>query len=658
MRPRFSLYKFSISCVLFLTLTQYARAQTTTNTETGKDTSEIGNLLKQGLEQSNPDSAIDIYKRASQKSIKLKYYPYTATLLLLTGVNYGYKGDYPQGLIYMKQALPYCYSLIEQSNYYDHLAWAYLQMGDYVAAAENYYTALEYAKKNDLPDHHELFHEVGVYQGLAEVYIRLHQNEKALYYLNTAEQIARQHEYENYIAILLLTKGKFYTSRHSPDSIRHYYTEIIAIAEKLNRPEFKILANTEIGVSFIESADYEKAAFYLLKAIELTGDSFENDEINASFYLGEAWYHRGKYRQAEEILVKAIKNANRVHLKDNLINAYKTLTEVYKASGQYKKALECMDTIGVLKDTLVNAENAKAINLMDIKFQTAEKDKQIALQKNRIVEKNIWILSIGGGVFLLLIVSTGIYRNTLHKQRLQAEIIKSLKQENKIGVLRAAVQGEDNERRRIARELHDGIGGMLGAAIMRFSTMHYDHKEITQVPAYQEAMNILTEMGTEIRKTAHNLMPEVLLKQNLTEALRTFCNTLQSGGQLKIDFQSYGSFDNFPEELKLNIYRIVQELLKNILEHARAHHAFVQLMVGENILTITVEDDGTGFNKAEIRNGLGLHNLKTRVSSLDGHFTLESQPGKGTSVFIAFELQNLPGHDADPGHESHAASSG
>jgi two-component system, NarL family, sensor kinase len=118
--------------------------------------------------------------------------------------------------------------------------------------------------------------------------------------------------------------------------------------------------------------------------------------------------------------------------------------------------------------------------------------------------------------------------------------------------------------------------------------------------------------------------------------VRTYCSNVEEGGALQIDFQSFGSFDDLTEKLKLNVYRIVQELLKNITQHAQAQHAFVQLLKNENNLTISIEDDGIGFNTSELRSGIGLHNLQTRVNSLDGNVTIESSPGKGTSVIIEF----------------------
>ena len=135
---------------------------------------------------------------------------------------------------------------------------------------------------------------------------------------------------------------------------------------------------------------------------------------------------------------------------------------------------------------------------------------------------------------------------------------QNCEKENKIGILKAVVQGGDNERSSIAKELHDGIGGMLSGAMMRFSSMPRENEAISGMPSYSEGMKILSEIGEEIRKTAHNLMPEVLLKQSLPDAVRAFCNNIQGNGVLQIDFQSYGAFDNLSQNYKLNLYRIVQ----------------------------------------------------------------------------------------------------
>ena len=337
------------------------------------------------------------------------------------------------------------------------------------------------------------------------------------------------------------------------------------------------------------------------------------------------------------------------NFKDKYIKYYVKLIEVYKATGQYQKALDYTDIVNALKDSLISVEKAKAINQLDIKFQTAEKDKQIAqsqlqiaTQNSNITRKNRWTAAVSGGIALLALLLLVIYRNARHKQRLQAEQIKTLQKESTIGNLKSMVQGEESERARIARELHDGIGGTLSAAMMRLMAVRHDKEDVTNVPAYNEALALLDDMGTELRKTAHNLMPETLLKQTLPEAVSAYCHSMQKDGTLHIDFQALGDFGLLGADVKLNVYRIVQELLRNIVQHAQATTALVQLMMHGRVLTVTVEDNGRGFDKDAMRTGMGMQNLQTRVSSMNGHYTLETAPGKGTTVFIEIDLTTQP----------------
>jgi signal transduction histidine kinase len=601
----------------------------------GNDTAEIRRLYEMNLTVKNCDSAIILFKELLPYSVAANYDIISTNILLVLGEHYASKGDYLQGLAYTREALPYTanLSLQDKANYFQHVGWLDVELGDYVTAAENYYIALDYQKKRGVAGPGS----VSICNDLGEVYFRLHQNERALFYYNQGEEIARRNHYPNCAANIFYNKGVYYTSIHQLDSARKLYKKVNEIGERVNRNDVKAMAMEGIGKTFIESGEYEKAISYLQLAVHLSEGISKAVWIESSFYLGEAWYKLKKYKQAESILTGALKEAARNRLKDNTIKGFATLTAVYKATGQYTKALDCMDSFNVLNNLLLSAEKTRAINLMDIKYQTSEKDRLIAnsqlliaRQNSKLAHKNMWILIIAGGVFLLLVVSAGVYIQVVNKQR-------TLERENKIGALKAAIMGGDDERRRIARELHDGIGGMLSAAIMRLGSMDQAGAAFAATPGYADAMNILQEMGDEIRKTAHNLMPEVLVRQSLTDAIRSYCDLVQVKGGLAIAFQSYGSFEDFTQDYKLNIYRIVQELVKNIIQHAGATHAFVQLIRNEHRLIVSIEDDGKGFDKEEIKEGQGLYNAQTRVEGFDGHFILESRPGKGTSVIIEFK---------------------
>ncbi len=636
-----------MTCILVLSYQVRSIAQGIFDTKLKLDTVGMSQLLYRAR-IADADSAIRIYKLVLQKCIEAKYPDGAGNALMDIGQKYLDKGKFQDGLNYFRQAFHWCLSSSNKEDIatcYNCIGLAYFYLGNYVQATDNYYTAIwELNKANKKVS----LTGVDIYSNLAVINLRLKQNAQALNYFNEAEKIARNGNYNYQLAMVLINKGEYYLDQKMTDSARANFFEALDISKRMNKIYLQAYANEQIGKTFLSSEKYKEALPYLQLSIELAENRFNYVVIDASLALGEALLRLGNYNDAERILVENLRNAAAANLKDNTINGYMTLSEVYKAKGDYKNAMASLETASTLKDSLTSIEKTKAINQMEIKYQSSEKDKQlvqnqllIAQQKNKIAKKNLWIAVIAGSIVLLILILLGIYRNTRHKQRLQTEQIRSLQQENRIGILKAIVHGEDNERQRIARELHDGIGGMISAVMMRFMTLRHNNRDLTRDPAYHEVIDMLEEMAHEVRQTAHNLMPEVLLKQSLPDALRSYCNHVQDGSSLTIDLQCYGSFHNISQDFKLNIYRILQELIKNILQHARASHALVQLQLYEQMLTITVEDNGIGFNTGQIQHGLGLHNLQTRIRSLDGNYTFESEPGKGTSVYMEFDMKSV-----------------
>ena len=614
----------------------------------GADTLAIKTLLKKADGIPNPDSAIAVFDQALQLSKAANYADGAFTALIHKSIKYYEKGDYANIRKCCIEALQWSGRAREQdatAQCYNNMGNAYLGEGDYIGASTYYYKALDESGKTQ---HSSPEMTAGIYNNLGLVNIRLGQPDKALSYFLQAADIARKSNLDYQLSNALANAGEYYNSVHKPDSALKCFNEIMQIGQKSGNIEQRAQANDELGKTFIETSDYQKAIHNLQLAISQSENRFPYIAADASYSLGDALCHTGRYKEAEAVLLATLKETREHNFKDNYMICYSKLIDVYKATEQYKKALNYADSLAIWKDSLTSFEKASAINQMEIKYHTAEKDKQIiqnqlviAQQQSKLVKKNIWIASIAGSIVLLSIILVSVFLNSRQKQRLQAEQIKTLQQENTISILNGVVQGEEKERGRLARELHDGIGGILSATMMRMMSMRHEKEEITSMPAYIESMNLLEEMGDEIRKTAHNLMPEVLLKQSLPEAIRTYCNFVEKSKTLHIDFQTFGSFDTISQKNKLNIYRIVQELLKNITQHANATNALLQLLVNEQLLTITIEDNGTGFNAAEITKGIGLHNLQTRVNSMFGHFTIESGTGKGTSVYIEFDKQKM-----------------
>jgi len=606
----------------------------------GTDTVYIRKLMKAACEsQDNPDSAIQLSELTLKLSIDGGFYNGIMESLCLMAKCYNNKSDYANCLLANRRMLAYPQKHSSRATTYLNIGVTYSYQGDYTAATANFdsgVSELQMAPEEDVPRTYFI-----LYNSLGAINVRFKQDSLALYYYNKAEDVARKSNFRHFLVVVLSNKAAYFQDHKRLDSAILLMTEAKQVVAKYDLKVDESDVDQSIGSIYLDSGKYEMAIGYLRSSLLPEKLKYtqgpEVTELGSSYLLAKALYHLGKYKEAENIIVPAIRKASELNIRESILEAYETLTDIYKATGQYKKVVDCYDTLAVLREEKTGVEKANAINQLQAKFQSAEKDKllsqnqlMLAQQKNKIAHKNVWILSIASVVLLLLLIFVWVYLRARSEQKILAN-------EHKIEVLKAAVEGSDNERSRIARELHDGVGGMLSAVMMRFSSMHHENPAIIETTAYKDSIAILAEMGDEIRKTAHNLMPEVLLKQTLPEAVRIFCNNAQEGHDFKINFQSYGDFSDMSQGHKLNLYRIVQELIKNTIMHAKATTVMVQLLRNDDKLVVSVEDNGVGFNVNEINAGLGLYNLRTRVSSMDGHLTIESKPGKGTSIIIEFE---------------------
>jgi signal transduction histidine kinase len=277
---------------------------------------------------------------------------------------------------------------------------------------------------------------------------------------------------------------------------------------------------------------------------------------------------------------------------------------------------------------------------MRVKYETEKKDNQLKLQQATIRQKNTLNYISIGSVAALLIISLLSYRNYRNKQRLQQQRIVELETEKKLTATEAVLKGEEQERTRLAKDLHDGLGGMLSGIKYSFNTMKGN---LVMTPdnaqAFERSMDMLDSSIKEMRRVAHNMMPEALVKFGLDTALKDFCNDVNQSGALKVNYQSIGLNEaTIDQTTGITIYRIVQELLNNTMKHAAAKNAIVQVSKIDGVLSVTVEDDGKGFDTSILKQakGIGWDNIKHRVEFLKGKLDVNSQPEKGTSVHIEF----------------------
>jgi two-component system, NarL family, sensor kinase len=221
----------------------------------------------------------------------------------------------------------------------------------------------------------------------------------------------------------------------------------------------------------------------------------------------------------------------------------------------------------------------------------------------------------------------------------QKQKLALLEKEKQLATIDALLQGQEEERRRLAKELHDGLGGMLSGLKWSFNSVkeHVDGNLKSEAPLnkYQSQLDASIE---ELRKVSHSLMPDVLIQLGLFSALEEYCTNLKLTSKKNIVFQSLGSERSLNNTATLYIYRIFQELINNSFKHANANNMLCQLTMHSNKILLSVEDDGIGFNLTNKGKGIGFTNVQQRVEYLNGKMDIESDIGKGAVINIELNI--------------------
>jgi len=374
--------------------------------------------------------------------------------------------------------------------------------------------------------------------------------------------------------------------------------------------------------------------------------------LNRKYYL---FYDQKQYANARDMAYSVYKENANYPLSRNKLISLKNLIHVEEALGNKDKAYSLLKEYVDLSDTVNKKQTNVKLNLIEQKYEREKKEREIVelkaknelntveLKYNRAM-LTATILALG---FLLILLLLGylLYRNKqkLSKQEkeLHEQQIERLRKEQQLNFFNAMIQGQEQERKRLASDLHDGLGGLLSNIKLLLSKNPcVEENEIAQ-QQHQTILNKLDAAVNELRRIARNMMPETLLRFGLITALRDFCEDLERSG-VKISLQTYGFSPQDNKDQQIMIYRILQELINNAVRHASAKNILVQCIQNEEKVYITVEDDGLGFNPREIeqKKGIGLHNVRNRVSYLNGQIDIQSEKQVGTTINIEFNLIN------------------
>ncbi|HMU46207.1 MAG TPA: sensor histidine kinase [Chitinophagaceae bacterium] len=520
----------------------------------------------------------------------------------------------------------------------------YLELFEYEKAIDMFWKVLSTMNKTNFPDKDMAI--ASVYQSIALAYYHQAQYQTALQYYLQSLPFAKKTGNANFTTRTNIYIGMCYTLIEKYDSTAVYLKNAQPVAVTSGDAFLKTMF-------YARSAELARFTDQWAKAVGLYDSSIRYASVTGNIYQKSTFTHAkakcllklNRINEARQTALEALSLAQAINKKREILETQKILADIEAAAGNYKQAYFYTQQYRLGNDSLRTTELTEKIQTLDKKYQSQLKEEQIAkmqkdaaLQKTKIERKNLVNYLLAGSALVLLMVSTLAYRNYKQKQKLQQQRIIELETEKQLAATESVLKGEEQERTRLAKDLHDGLGGMLSGIKYSLNTMKGN---LVMTPdnaqAFERSMDMLDSSIQEMRRVAHNMMPEALVKFGLNTALQDYCNDINQSGALHITYQSIGMENSVIEQTTaITIYRIVQELINNTMKHAGAKNAIVQVSKADGAISITVEDDGKGFNTdiLKISKGMGWANIQSRVEYLKGKLDVQSEPGKGTSIHI------------------------
>ncbi len=595
-------------------------------------------LKKQGDEREE-----GIWRASLASSKRLKYESGVKNSLTGLAEVYVAKEQYEQAIKLYRETALFCQEIPSLTNavplIYNNLANVYLKTGNLEKAIPYYKQAAS------LTETHEVRNSGEIYNNLAGVLMQLKSYDQVLSYLDKGGQLALQESNYHTLVAVYTNKSIYYfeTGKWAESLDAALKAQEVARQHDLGQLEYISLVH--LGELYRRHKDPRKALSYLLQAQKIKEKAIPYYRNYVAFVSGNVYLDLKEYDKAIDYLEQAVTAAKKGGANTQVQDAYRGLAQGYEAKGDYRQSLINYKAFWTMRDSLESIAIRNDIAAWSLKYRTAEKDKKmlsdqllINKQKENIRTKNNWIVGISLGATLLIVLLYAFFRINHHKQRLKMSV---LQQQQEIDQLKAMITGEEKERERMARELHDGIGGMLAAINMNLSSAWAMQEDAAGKERLHKILDMLKDTSSEVRKTAHNLLPDVLTRYSLEQALMIYCEHINIGNVLQVDFEFHAQIEDLDKSIELILYRISQELLQNILKHAHATTAWLMIKQLDQKLSIIVEDNGSGFAPEEENNGYGLLNLQYRVKALEGNLHMQSDIGQGTTIHIEFDLDKL-----------------
>ena len=429
------------------------------------------------------------------------------------------------------------------------------------------------------------------------------------------------------------------------DSALYYNQKAVKISEEIGNYAFARTTYSNIGNTYSKLKQYGKAEEFTLKSLAVPG--YEDRKGVTLVNLGKIYLETNRFNEAKKILDSALRNTIHYGTRKYELEAYYRFHELDVKKGNYKGALENYVKYKSIEDSLLNETKIRQIAEIGERYKTAEKERQISVQRAELAEqgltiqkRNYQLYTVLGFALILGLVGYIFY----NQQKLRN---KQLRKENELkdALLKIETQNKLQEQRlRISRDLHDNIGAQLTFIISSIDNLKYGFKIIDKklTNKLESISSFASSTIYELRDTIWAMNKNEISFEDLQSRISNYIEHAHLSDE-KIDFtfhidENVDLGKTFSSVVGMNIYRIIQEAIHNSLKHSKATEIRVEVEQSEGHLKFEICDNGIGFDQSKVELGNGLGNMKKRAHEISMNFEIRSKLNEGT--YVSIQLPN------------------
>tara|TARA_R110001632_G_scaffold71817_1_gene166367 strand:+ start:3149 stop:5095 length:1947 start_codon:yes stop_codon:yes gene_type:complete len=484
------------------------------------------------------------------------------------------------------------------------------------------------------------------YNNVANLYRDTKQYEKALQTHQFALKIRTEindeaGKFQSYMGI-----GNVYVFLKQIDSAKFYYEKSIVIGEKLNLKRELSTSYNNLGNIYKENGNYSKAIGLYNNAFKIRKELNDNYGLaSTSLNLGDLYLRTDNYKLSQKKLHESLKIAKKTNAKELIKNIYRAFVQLKAYQNEADSVVIYQQNHEQLQEALLNDEVLSQVSKFEIKFETEKKEKEIAIQKQELLDqelqlknRNLYIILVSAILLIILIISFGLYRRQQFKrQQLQKELdlkdaLTKIRTQNKL----------QEQRLEISRDLHDNIGSQLTFIISSIDNLTYISKDLNQ-----QLRTKLSNISSFTFDTIHQLRDTIWAMNKNEISFDEFHARIMSYVEKaktvkpEIKFKIQNTTNSqiiFTSVIGMNLFRVIQEAINNAIKHSEATKISMGFSEEEDHIILKIEDNGKGFDKENFEAGNGISNIETRISAIKGEVLIESELKKGTTITIKFPL--------------------